>query len=53
MKGLALREIKAGEEITDNYGNYLGFLIEWVRDLMMKHCSSRLNVEKVLPDYGQ
>jgi SET domain-containing protein len=42
---MALRDIKAGEEIVENYGNYLKHSNNWSEDLFKKYVPSRLEFE--------
>ena len=43
---VARKAIKAGEEVTAYYGNYMSTEAKWVNDLMLKHNPSR----KILED---
>ena len=44
---VTVRDIKAGEEITENYVNYLTSKGKWANDLMIKYVPER----KALEDY--
>eukprot|EP00457_Paulinella_chromatophora_P012143 gb/GEZN01012332.1/.p1 GENE.gb/GEZN01012332.1/~~gb/GEZN01012332.1/.p1 ORF type:complete len:214 (+),score=33.03 gb/GEZN01012332.1/:226-867(+) len=44
----ALRDIKAGEELTDNYRTFESANSEWVDKLMAKHCPDRHAFENFL-----
>ena len=39
---MATRDIKAGEEITENYGNYVKMTHNWAEDIFRKYVPSRL-----------
>lgn len=45
MTYIAKKDIRAGEEITDNYGNYLSTNAEWVDVLMRTHLPDRKEIE--------
>lgn len=42
MHSIALRDIKAGEEITEDYSNYTKLTGDWVEDVFRKYVPSRL-----------
>ena len=42
----ALRDIKAGEEITQNYGQYSKQNVEWIHEVFQKYLPERLEFEK-------
>lgn len=45
MVCVARKEIKAGDEITAYYGNYMSDVAKWVDDLMMKYNPKRKDLE--------
>ena len=40
------RDIKAGEELTEDYGNYVKMTHNWAEDVFRKYVPSRLDFEK-------
>jgi len=44
MTFVARRDIMAGEEVTDNYGNYLSTKAQWVDELMNKYLPERKEI---------
>ena len=42
------KAIKAGDEITGYYGNYLSTQAKWVNDLMEKYLPDRKNIENAV-----
>jgi hypothetical protein len=45
LKPYALRDIKAGEEITEDYSNYFSHPSSWVPRLMEKYNNVKFNFE--------
>lgn len=45
LKAYALRDIKAGEEIVEDYSNYLSLGCKWVIPLLEKYNPPRLEFE--------
>ena len=45
MTCVARKAIRAGEEITAYYGNYMSTDAKWVDDLMMKYNPNRKKIE--------
>jgi SET domain-containing protein len=48
MTYVARKDISAGEEITDNYGNYLSCDKEWVDSLMREYMPDRKEIESTV-----
>ena len=46
IKSIALRDIKAGEEITEDYSNYTKSTGDWVEELWQKYLPERLKFEQ-------
>jgi len=44
---VALRTIKAGEEIVENYGHYSKKNVEWIEEIYREYLPERLEFEEV------
>ena len=53
MTCVARKEIKAGDEITGYYGNYLSTQGEWVNSLMEKYLPERKGLENAIIAGGE
>ena len=49
LYSITLRDIKAGEEITENYGNYMKQSGTWAEEYIKKYVPSRIEFEA---EYG-
>lgn len=49
LYSVTTRDIKKGEEITENYGNYVKITHNWAEEVFRKYVPSRLEFEK---DFG-
>lgn len=52
MYCVARKEIKAGDEITAYYGNYMSTQAEWVDALMKKYVPERKAIEEHIAKEG-
>ena len=52
MACVARKEIKAGDEITGYYGNYLSTEANWINDLMLKYLPERKKIENSVISQG-
>ena len=46
MHSVTLRDIKAGEEITEDYSHYVKMTGDWVEDVFTKYVPSRIQFER-------
>ena len=46
LYSVALRDIKAGEEMTEDYSNYVKNSNNWVQEMLRKYKPSRLQFQK-------
>ena len=49
LYSITTRDIKAGEEITEDYGNYIKITNNWAQEIFGRYVPSRLEFEK---DFG-
>ena len=52
MTCVARKEIKAGDQITGYYGNYLTTQAKWANDLMEKYVPDRKTLENLIIKEG-